>query len=124
MRTDDQTTVQPPDDENVRSRQKMSTEATFVVPAIAAGNSQLVPAIATDDVNAHTPDPHVPGEERIPEVPTPQGEGIEELREVVATLATAVATLTDLVTGTLHDESPQKVPWTHLGGHLPHADED
>jgi hypothetical protein len=80
-------------------------------------DAQNVPGIVTDRVDPHTPDPvQPPVVENVPEPPTPQDEGIEGLRATVTELATAVASLTDLVTKQMpKDESPSSVPWTHYG---------
>jgi hypothetical protein len=89
-------------------------------------DSQNVPGIVLDRVDPHTPDPKLPDkvDEKLPEPPAPQDEGIEGLRTTVGQLATAVATLTDLVTANLpKDESPNSVPWTHYGS-KPRKDED
>lgn len=70
---------------------------------------------AADKADDVTPNPHVPLESHAPEVKT--DDGMEALRETVSGLASAVANLTDLVTGTVQpDETPHSVPWTHRGG--------
>lgn len=76
---------------------------------------------AVDDVNDHTPDPETPAAaEHLPDTPEPV-DGLAELRHLVEGLATTVETLTGLVTDKVTsqepDESPQRLPWTHLGGH-------
>jgi hypothetical protein len=86
------------------------------VAAVVGGHSQAVPAQVTTEVNEHTPDPETPPVvEHVPDPPRPDTGGIEELKTVVAGLATAVASLTDLVTKDHKDESPTSVPWTHKG---------
>lgn len=83
---------------------------------------------ASDDVNAHTPDPPaVPVPKHVPDDPAP--EGLTELRALVGTLASSVDTLTrtvaDLATKNApKDVSPAQVPWTHrspLGSSHPHV---
>ena len=70
------------------------------------------------DVDAHTPaTPVTP--------PADADDGLSAIRESVATLATAVAVLTDTVAGLGgHDHNPvASVPWTHRGSSHHDADE-
>lgn len=70
-----------------------------------------------DNVNDHTPDPpEPPAVEHAPEPPKADEDGLSELREMVAGLATTVSALTEAVNGMNKDEQPAKVPWTHRGG--------
>ena len=62
-----------------------------------------------EQVDHHTPETPAPP-------PAHQDNGIEELKKTVGQLATAVTSLTELVTKSHQDESPNKVPWTHRGG--------
>ncbi len=96
-----------------------------VVAAVVGGQSQSVPAKATEEVNQHTPDPETPPVvEKVPDPPRPDTEGIEGLRDMVGKLATSVATLTELVTSSHKDESPAKVPWIAKGPAIHHAWDD
>ena len=89
---------------------------TTVVP-------EVKPDHVVENVNDHTPDPETPPiVEHIPDPPRPDTDGLAELRNVVGTLATSVASLTELVTKNNKDESPNNVPWTHRG-HAVHKDE-
>jgi hypothetical protein len=95
------------------------TAAEAVVP----GSSDAPTRVVTD-VNDHTPDPETPTiVEPVPDPPVPV-DGLAELRDVVATLATAVAILSERVTAKEPDESPVHVPWTHKGGPVRNYDND
>lgn len=85
--------------------------------AVEAVEPEVRPAAVVDNVNDHTPDPP-PVAPSVPTPPRADREGLEELRETVASLATAVATLTDLVMAKAvgSDAGPRNVPWTHKGG--------
>lgn len=81
------------------------------------------PAHVVTEVNEHTPDPVTPPVvDQLPDPPAP-ADGLAELKEVVTGLATAVASLTELVIKANKDESPTKGPWTHRGRPMHEGDE-
>lgn len=90
----------------------MSEATSAVVP-------EVEPAKIVDNTNDHTPEPVTPPVvEKVPDPPTPQGDGMDELRTIVTQLGNTVATLTELVTQALpKDATPHSVPWTHKGSH-------
>jgi len=91
------------------------------VPAVAGAvepEINKVPEKVVEKADEHTPDPAVPPAvaEHTPEPPRPDREGLAELRDVVAGLATSVNALIEVITAkTDPDESPHKRPWTHRG---------
>ena len=97
-------------------------------PAVVVPEVKDAPANVVEDVDKHTPDPETPPVvDRVPAPADPGPEGLDELRELVGGLATAVATLTDTVAGIVSksdaDDSPTRVPWTHRGGTVHHGSE-
>jgi len=97
----------------------MSTPITEPVTAVVPETKGAPEGVVTE-VNEHTPDPATPPVvDKAPDPPRPDHEGIAQLQMTVTGLATAVATLTEtvtgLVTGSRHDASPAKRPWTHIG---------
>ena len=92
--------------------------------AVVEPSTQGAPGHVVETVNHHTPDPVTPPVvEHVPDPPRPDTDGIDQLRETVGQLATAVAALTDLVTKSAKDESPVSVPWTHRGSPVHRDDE-
>lgn len=91
----------------------MSAEATGVVQAV---DPQINPGNVVENVNEHTPPPQQPPVvEHVPDPPSPNREGMDELGTLVHELADTVQTLKDIATGKACDESPNGVPWTHKG---------
>jgi len=93
-----------------------------VQPTQVAGNVNPteVAKVADDKADNHTPEPIHP--EPAPETPANPGaagnDRLDALEGIVTGLATAVTTLTEVVTGLASkDATPHKrVPWTHKGG--------
>ena len=85
---------------------------------------EVKPSAIVNNANDHTPEPVTPPVvDETPEPPRSDKEGMAELREVTATLATAAATLTgaiaqlaDNMLDQHKDASPTSLPWTHRGG--------
>jgi hypothetical protein len=80
-----------------------------------------VPVTQAADNVATSADDHTPNTDAIADTPDPDPtraeQGIEELRELMTTLATTVDTLVHVVESrVLTDETPRKLPWTHRGG--------
>ncbi len=94
------------------------SDSTTVPAVVVDPHAQGETANVVEQTNDHTPDPvQPPVVEHVPNKVTPDaGDGKDELREMVGTLADSVHTLQEIVSGLIaKDERPHSVQWTHAG---------
>lgn len=92
----------------------MTTPAPEAAATAAGVNTGAAAENATAAADNHTPDPPVTATETAPAEAADEGK--DELRDIVAGLATTVGTLVNEVAGLKNPEAKvQHVPWTHRG---------